>query len=285
MKSDSAFYIGTTHEVCEDYAVSGDDFIIVSDGCSSSPKTDVGSRIACEVAVKYNAYKFPKLVLSPLTSKMAGLIGLPDHAMDVTFLSAHIEEEKVIIQMIGDGNIIIKSKDGTMYVISAEYSRSAPYYISYMSSPENDKLWDGIPGNFYEIDYTIMDGGEPRTYKQDMNCSFNEKTFIPNSEFYFGPKMNRIVLDIKDVDWMALSSDGLRSFYEQIETETSSYSKSVPYLEVVKELFKIKNNNGRFIQRRLNKFRKACARKNWHNGDDISLAVMSMEIENATENT
>ena len=53
MKLDSAFQIGKTHDVCEDFALTGtfeDEkntarYVIVSDGCSSSQNTDLGSRL------------------------------------------------------------------------------------------------------------------------------------------------------------------------------------------------------------------------------------------------
>lgn len=285
MKSDSAFYIGTTHKVCEDYTVHGEDYIIVSDGCSGSPDTDIGARIVCKSAVKYKAYRVVKSVLAPLSSKMGELIGLPKQAIDVTFLSGHLEEEKFIIQMIGDGHIIIKSKDGIIYVISTEYKRSAPYYISYLRNEEDDKLWDSISNNDYEVEYTIINGEDIKTYKQDEKYSFDKDTFLPAIDFFFNPKGNRIVLNPELFEWVALSSDGLGSFYEIIETETSSYQKRIPYLDIVQELFKIKNTNGRFVQRRLNKFRKVCTKKGWYNGDDISLAVICMEKEDVYKNT
>ena len=45
MNTDGAFYIGTTHEVCQDYCMAENDAIVVSDGCSGSPGTDMGSRV------------------------------------------------------------------------------------------------------------------------------------------------------------------------------------------------------------------------------------------------
>ena len=56
MKIDSAFQIGKTHDICEDFALTGTKnsivpYTIVSDGCSSSPLTDVGSRILSFAAI------------------------------------------------------------------------------------------------------------------------------------------------------------------------------------------------------------------------------------------
>ena len=118
MHSDSAFYIGTTHDKCEDYALHQENLILVSDGCSSSPNTDVGARLVCESAKKYNAYKFKKGLLMPLCSKIADMIGLPPECLDVTLLSSYIEEETVFIEAVGDGNIIVCTKDDALHVLS-----------------------------------------------------------------------------------------------------------------------------------------------------------------------
>lgn len=277
MNSDSAFYIGTKHEVCEDYALHAPDHILVSDGCSSSPQTDCGARIVCLTASKYQTYKMPRAALAPLATKMGQLIGASEDSLDVTLLSGHFNNDgNFAIQMFGDGNIVFETKSGIMYVISANYKRSAPYYVSYLHDVENDKLWSNISGNSYEVKLIIIDGENIRTYKTDEKYSFN-KDLIPSQDFSFSPKGNRLILDPSSIRWAALSSDGLEAFYEYIVTDTSKYLKPIPFLDVVQEFFKIRNTKGSFVQRRMNMFRKACERKGWYNGDDISVAIMSME--------
>ncbi|MBC8139363.1 MAG: protein phosphatase 2C domain-containing protein, partial [Fibrella sp.] len=55
-QSDAAFAIGKTHKVCQDYALTGDAHATIptvwlSDGCSSSPHTDIGARLLTHVAL------------------------------------------------------------------------------------------------------------------------------------------------------------------------------------------------------------------------------------------
>ena len=65
MNADSAFRMGSTHAVCQDYAVASAwtaaahtdgaappprPYIILSDGCSSTPDTDVGARLLVKAA-------------------------------------------------------------------------------------------------------------------------------------------------------------------------------------------------------------------------------------------
>jgi len=57
MNDDSIFTIGKTHRICQDYAHTGNKngmfYAILSDGCSSSEHTDLGSRIMVKTAEKY----------------------------------------------------------------------------------------------------------------------------------------------------------------------------------------------------------------------------------------
>ena len=57
MNSDSYFEIGNTHQICQDYALSGNYkdmyYSVVSDGCSSAEHSEIGAQILCHVA-RYN---------------------------------------------------------------------------------------------------------------------------------------------------------------------------------------------------------------------------------------
>ena len=51
MNTDCAFYIGTTHEVCQDYALTGEYSVAIADGCSGSVLSDFGSRVLSVTAM------------------------------------------------------------------------------------------------------------------------------------------------------------------------------------------------------------------------------------------
>lgn len=296
MKSDSGFYIGTTHEVCEDYALAQeiighfhnwneapDHIVLISDGCSSSPNTDIGSRIACECAKQSGKQVWDdKRSIIRQAEYLRNLLGLPRRCMDVTLLAANTEDDKIIIKTIGDGNIIVKTKDGNIHVVSMDYARSAPFYLNYVRWWKEEEEWEKIPDNDYTVEYSrikhngIIDGEDCYSIEttKSSDCMFTAEHFIPNCNFTLSPKENKLVMKKEDVEWVALSSDGLQSFYEKVTTETSSMNESVWYIDIIIELFQIKNTNGKFVQRRLNKFKKACAKKNWYNADDVSLAIL-----------
>src|SRR6476659_1428102 len=45
MNADATINIGATHALCQDYVIAKDRHVILSDGCSSSPDTDIGARL------------------------------------------------------------------------------------------------------------------------------------------------------------------------------------------------------------------------------------------------
>ena len=56
VQCDAFFAIGSTHDICQDYAlalnISNRSLLIVSDGCSASPSTDIGARILSRCAAQ-----------------------------------------------------------------------------------------------------------------------------------------------------------------------------------------------------------------------------------------
>ncbi|MFN2514557.1 MAG: protein phosphatase 2C domain-containing protein, partial [Pyrinomonadaceae bacterium] len=132
MNVDSAFIIGATHAVCQDYAVAGNGlpthqardenspaapYLILSDGCSSSPDTDIGARLLVKAAEQI------LLVYRPLASELpemhkesaqraltwAGLAGLSPQVVDATLLTAHVRGDELILGCSGDAVIVLQS--------------------------------------------------------------------------------------------------------------------------------------------------------------------------------
>jgi len=174
----------------------------------------------------------------------------------------------------GDGLIVIKIKNGNMVVIDCSYSDSYPFYINYLYD-QTGRYSNWIQNhNQRNICQTILspDGDLISTSTVESNTERIEKDLglIRLSE-------NRTFIEISnkdDIEYLAIMSDGIHSFYETIITNTSKCNKSLNYIDVLTDLLDFKNFNTSFVQRRMNKFRKNCIKKNWGNADDVSLAVI-----------
>ena len=87
--SDSFFTMGKDHTVCQDFALAcqeGDPipFAIVSDGCSKSAHSDVGSRLIC-FSGRVLVQESPEAIL-PLAETSAALLSIPKSALFATLM-------------------------------------------------------------------------------------------------------------------------------------------------------------------------------------------------------
>jgi len=286
MNTDCAFYIGTTHEVCQDYALSNNNSIVISDGCSGSKHSDIGARVLNITAINKikeldSLFYFDEKECILLARPTIKMLNISNECLDATLLVAKFyefnDDEGKKIQTLesmcyGDGAIVIKTKDGDITIIDSIYTDSYPYYINYMYDKTGRyENWIRNHNNHKVNVSTIKPDGSIIK-----NEEFIQQTRIKNIGLlhYRENKTWVELVGIEDIEYIAIMSDGIHSFYKTIITETSKYNKSIPYLEVLKELLTFKNFSGKFVQRRINKFRKNCAKKNWANNDDLSLAVI-----------
>ena len=165
MKTDSYFEIGSSHESCQDYALTGTSgeigFAIVTDGCSESHnisgQADLGARVVAYSARK--ALMNPDIVKivseadrgsEPLFSivletvrkkimdsaeRVREELNLSPLFSDCTLLMAVVSQNKANLFMFGDGVAAVKFKNGDMSVIDVTYLSGAPYYPSYPLDP------------------------------------------------------------------------------------------------------------------------------------------------------
>ncbi|MHA1469277.1 MAG: hypothetical protein ACTSSP_01805 [Candidatus Asgardarchaeia archaeon] len=292
MNTDCAFYIGTTHEVCHDYTLSGKDKIILSDGCSGSRLSDMGSRVLSITAINKIAevddlHNFEPGECILLSRPSIKILNLPNTCLDATLLGAAGEEDCLQAFCYGDGTIALKTKNGDIAIIDIVYTDNHPFYINYLYDKTGRFTnWEQNHNKRKVTLSIIKKDGEIKLIKD--NCDYpnivNSVTRIPmNGGVDIGlvtvsPDRTfvQIVNDKIDdeIEWIAIMSDGVHSFYKPAITETSKKNEPVPYLEVLKSLLNFKNYNGKFVQRRINRFLKDCKKADWHNADDVSLAVI-----------
>lgn len=131
MKADSFFEQGTTHEVCEDYSTHGEDYAIISDGCSKQGNlkidTDWGSRIICKAAELCLPALFVDLeefVTATMDSSLRAVTALPNlkrESLTATLLAAYHVQEMTRVVVIGDGVWGAKRRDGTWDIHTLEF--------------------------------------------------------------------------------------------------------------------------------------------------------------------
>jgi sulfur transfer complex TusBCD TusB component (DsrH family) len=265
MNTGSAFYIGKTHKICQDYTLHGivpEPYIIVSDGCSGSPNTDYGSRILAKVASDLissdGQLDSDELLIE--ADEVCRILNMPQHTLDATLLCAYKQDKNYHLHMFGDGIAVKIKEDNTMEVISINYPSGAPYYLSYRL---NETRKEGYIEQFSlkkEISkFNIYSDGIVENFKSEEDDS---------DEHYLESGL------ITDYKAIILMSDGIHTFYELNKTPTFTDEKPIKLIDVLKKVLDFKGWQGEFLDRRFTKFRKECEKINWHHGDDFSLAAM-----------
>lgn len=271
MHTDSCFLTGKSHQVCQDYALSGTKkdvpYAIVADGCSSSPNTDIGARLVSHaltqklpISDKLRHREItPDIIQVIETARNAtSLLGLPIECLDSTLLhcefiwsklnsapcdSPRMSEncEYLSCMVIGDGIIAARLRSGGIEAWRIECKNNSPEYLSYM-------LDDNRHARFisqFGVDKTVI--------RRAVDKSLHE---MPKADFAYRIWFS----DAYDI--VALMSDGIATF------------DGMDWGEVVDNLMDFKNVTGSFVQRRMKRFVKECQEKGIHHYDDVAMAAI-----------
>lgn len=287
MNSDSAFLIGATHAVCQDYAVAGigstngadaaPDFksrpyVILSDGCSSSPDTDIGARLLVKAAeqVLHAAGQPPEFDPAALHREAArrALVwarraGLRAEAIDATLLTAHVCGDTLVVGCSGDGVVCFESRAGTLDVYVISYASGYPVYPAYTHQPERLRAL---------ADMTRAGDKEVKRFRR---ASVAEPLRL-ESTTQGGSLTEVFAVKAANYRFAALLSDGVHSFYVAQQTPTSKRVEAVSLDTVLGELIAFKSVRGLFVGRRVRRFVKDCEAKGWQHADDLALGALHL---------
>ena len=266
MQTDSFFSIGKSHSVCEDYAFHGDNCIIVSDGCSSSKHTDIGSRLLCITAHRIlksfkneplSYFEFGNKVVTCVSEQLR-LLDLPINVIDATLLVSFVVNDKVYTYIYGDGYYQIKYTTGKIQFGTLNYNGNAPYYLSYWLDSQRHSNYLKKFGKTVEAITGIQIGNETELKSTDIEITVTN---------------NILPIPVDEIEYVLLMSDGVESFQHYDE------SPPIPIVntDILNELSSFKNIKGQFVTRRT----KAALKKFKKNGidhyDDLSIAGMYMD--------
>ena len=249
MNSDATIDIGSTHAVCQDYAVARDNYVILSDGCSSSPDTDIGARLLVRALDQLlSAHAASEIAAlhadaAGVALNWANLLGLPPQSVDATLLSAHVADDDLIVACSGDGVIILESQSGALDVRPISSPSGYPFYPSYLHQP--DRLQEMVAHD---------------------RCT---ETIV-------------VKLNAAAYKYVAIASDGLTSFFHTQQNANGKRVEPIRLDDVLAELWSFKNSNGAFVQRRLKRFKKDT---HWQHADDLALAVLHLGDEHVRQDS
>ncbi|MCH2188795.1 protein phosphatase 2C domain-containing protein [Candidatus Gracilibacteria bacterium] len=274
MNTDGHFLIGKQHMSsglpCQDYSLSGNisdniAYAIVSDGCSSGQRTDVGARVvslATEKALRSISFKgFTPQVISHY--QQAGiesskdLFGLCVQDMLATCLYALVSPEGAMVHIQGDGVVAYKMRNGDIQIYMYDWAENTPCYPAYAH--------DGYASFICHHGNDMSQ--EKATCKTLHINSKGETIFeatenISLGEGVQGFSQNILPEKLVDISCIAVFSDGV----EQVENTSCA--------QVVASLLDFKNTQGVFATRRLNRCIKDWQKQNISPLDDISYAVI-----------
>jgi hypothetical protein len=266
MNADCTFIIGTTHTVCQDYAIALNhakgSYVVVSDGCSTSPATDIGSRLMVQAgsqALLNVDQDFRALHKSASGQALhwAQTIGLLPQSADATLLTVYCDGQDLIISASGDGVLILESRSGTRDVISISYPSGFPLYPTYAHQRERLDTWRANERAYKEVRH-FRAASTFELVETSTSTNLTEVFRLPASDYLFA----------------GVLSDGVNSFYKTEETATSRQTTSIPMEQVVAEILSFKSFAGAFVKRRAKKFANACAARGWCHADDLAIGAI-----------
>ena len=251
MNVGSFFTIGSTHIVCEDYALHGlndinEMFAIVSDGCSNGGvrvHTDFGSRLLCKSAEKHltllphNVESFKERVITTAELQVQTYFNMPLACLTATLGVALQVGDSIHTMLIGDGFIGGKRRDGMWVVYEFEFEQ-APYYLKYTLHDEEQLYFDrfGSLGTRTKWSFLTPDDVEEEVVNFDLRADNHPK--------HFG-----LDFSMSDYEFVFITSDGLSKFHTKEKKGVGVTNVPIPVPQVVPVLFDFRGFQHNFVER------------------------------------
>ncbi|HRW67673.1 MAG TPA: protein phosphatase 2C domain-containing protein [Candidatus Competibacter sp.] len=266
---DSHYTIGQLHLFCQDYVCHGWEpypYVILADGCSAEPDSDVGARL-----LVLNARRLLPRFMAAATdeagrrachwrlgrrivrraARQARELGAGS-ALDATLLIAWCDGTTVYVHFYGDGCLAARRADGGVVAIQVEYAGNVPYYLSYLLDRERLALYRAVTDNplaAQSVGYVDETGTTTRLERFDAPLVFS--------------------FSLDAFPTVAVATDGLQSFV------SASTNERLSVLEVAREMLEFDRSQDRFVQRRLHKLLLEYSKQLVFNLDDLGIGIFT----------
>lgn len=283
MNTNSYYEIGSYHQVCEDYALSGiyQDmaYAIISDGCSSSENSDVGARLMTHIAKGVLMYikdrnlieapEFLQLFKELIVRKgieVKNSLGLSTDAFDATLLVNIVLGTKLLSIAWGDGYVIYKNDASKLIVYDISFSTGAPYYLSYEMSPSKKQNYmDEYGSGLITIKNLILSEDGTLEFERSITNPIIAESLYKEAH---APM----------IKFATVSSDGLGTYQEDPKAcrENVGDKKKYKAVEIIPEVMAYKTIAGEFVIRRMQRMKTDMIKAKIVHFDDISCASIAL---------
>lgn len=273
----AGFRIGSTHQICQDYAAAGADkeygesFAAISDGCSSSPKSDVGARFLVEAALGAHRRSYIRNYISRAL-EAAEALHITPRCIEATLGVVSADAGGCSALLYGDGFIFAVREDGSMLLDEVSFPADFPAYPAYHH----------LGWTMDELRRTVAAMGHDRWRRVSRSYVFESDGAISCSSISDNEDVESCLEPsmIRSYEWsdgwraVGVISDGGASFIRTLKTGTSKVVEAVPFIEIAARLLAFPDFDPDFVMRRLKRFGEWCAKQGISHTDDLSMAVV-----------
>lgn len=269
--TDAYFQIGQAHinagKPCQDYATSSwtpdSACAVVSDGCSSGGRTDIGSRVVAlttdrvlrHIGGNLDPQVISNLRVAPMEDAQFAM-GLARADLLATCLYAVADQQGALIHVEGDGVIAAKRRDGTVLATKFEWGENTPFYPAY--SETDLEAFRKIHAGVALTSTTVIRGPDGAVLATIPDAHALEESMR-------GITTRLSSEELSETRLIAVFSDG------------ASQIDGVPWDEAVFEFLAMKNFKGDFAKRRMIRGLKDMRSRGKGPMDDVSCAVICVE--------
>lgn len=280
MHSDSAMLTGSEHyrvaECGEDYALHGERgdlaWGIVSDGCSDAGRSDVGARLwalAADAAIRRGEPQMMEAIFhgENVAQAMHGVTPALPPGVEVADMPATVccvvaDEHRAAGMLCGDGALLAIYANGSVEMVSHNFTRNMPFYPWYLSSEvfiESFISRSAEMGQSMEVVRQVWDSNGYMVEEGCIGIPIDRDHRFMGASYTF---------PLRD----AAGAKNLRALLAVTDGIFSRPDRNVAAEDTIRELCGFKSWSGSFIRRRLGALGARWVKESTAARDDLSAA-------------